>query len=441
MTSKRILPFFIKESKEKLTDRTSLALIDEFMIGIGLSSYVKRTFPKPGSGKGIKGLDYIRCLIFHFLDGGRFLEEIQPIRSDKGFRKLIKMKRMPGFDATGDWLRRCGKRSYMKYIEQSSDFLVRRYVKSSSSEALTLDVDSTLIESNKGDAHYSYKGIHCYHPMLGYLSNGRDEPMCSYAKFRQGNASAQEDILEALKHTLSVLPKANQLKYFRSDSAAYQSRIVNACNQESIYYTITADMDTAVREAIAGIDELSWLRLHDPQEGFEKEVEYAETVHAMNKSDHGFRLILQRKVNKQFSLFAEDNKWRYHGIITNMPQELMNTEQVIFHHNARGNAERFIGEGKYGLNLKYVPCGQFEANAMYFVIGMLSYNLIKLMQLLVLPKDWSKKMIRSIRTHLFRMAAKVVTTRRQVHVYANKSTEEIKELLGIREKIWELANA
>ncbi|MEE9117222.1 MAG: IS1380 family transposase, partial [Calditrichia bacterium] len=417
------------------------AIVDEFITGINLEKQIKKTFPEPGSGRGIEGYEYIRSLLFHFIDGGRFLEDIYDIKNDNGFCQLIRMFHMPTPDAVGDWLRRSGERGYVNHLNKSIDFLVQRYLKESKSNSLTLDVDSTLIESDKGDAEKSYKGIIGYHPMLGYLSDGCDDPICSYVKFRQGNASAQTDILEALKHTQSLLTDNKKIEYFRSDSAAYQADIINYCHLNEIKYTITADLDESVLESISTIRESDWKVLYDRKDGFQTGREYAETVHTMQKSNHSFRLIVIRKLVEQLPLFTGYDKYEYHCIINNISQEEMNGQQVIWHHNGRGNGERYIEDGKYGLNLRYVPCGQFEANSVYFTIGMLAYNLIKLMQLVVLPARWRKSAISTIKRRLFRLVAKVVNKSRVPRLKLNRSLEEIKEILLIREKIYELSLA
>lgn len=435
----RILPFLVTQSKEKLTDRGSLALVDEFMTGLGFTDHLHQVFPSPGSGKGIKTADYIRTLVYHFADGGRHLEEIEAIKADAGFRSLIKMKHMPGSDAVGNWLRRLGKDKGTAYVQQMNDILVRRYVSVSKHPEFIFDVDGTVIESNKGDATYSYKDIQGYHPMLGWLSDGRAEPICSYVKFRQGSASAQTDILEALQHTQTLLSEGKRIKYFRSDSAAYQVKIIDYCNDNDIYYTITADKDVSVMSAIMDMPSKAWQPLHDRIDGFKTGREVAETIHTMNSSNHSFRLIVQRELNQKPDLFGP---YSYYAIITNNPKEGLDgkiAEKVVWHHNGRGNCERYIEDTKYGLTLRYVPCGQFEANAMYYTIGMLTFNLLKLMQMMVLPASWLKRTVLSLRRGLFRLVAKVTSSGHRIFFQINQTTEEIRQIIRIREKIWALA--
>ncbi len=434
-----ILPFIIEKTKEKLTDRGALALIDEFITAVGLKEQIEETFPKPGSGRGIAGFNYIRSLLFHFIDGGRYLEDIYNLKNDKGFCELIRMPHIPTPDAVGDWLRRCGERGYVKHLTRSVDFLVKAYLKNSSCKDYTFDVDATHIKSEKGDAELNYKGFHGYHPMLGFLSDRSDEPVCSYVKFRQGNASAQTDILESLKHTSSLLSKKKRIKFFRSDSAAYQAEIINHCHDEGIKYTITADLDESVLESVSTIKPVAWRVHYDRKDGFRTNREYAETVHTMQKSNHSFRLIVIRELIEQLPLFEGFDKYKYHCIITNISPEEMDSQCVIWHHNGRGNAERFIEDVKYGLNLRYVPCGQFEANNAYFIIGIMAYNLIKLMQISVLPARWRKSAISTIKRRLLRLVAKVINKSRVPRLKLNKSLEEIKEFLLIREKIFALS--
>jgi hypothetical protein len=103
---------------------------------------------------------------------------------------------------------------------------------------VTLDVDATIIEADKGDGQTAYDGTVGYHPMLGFLSDGRRRPCCSYVKFRSGNASPQVGIEEAIRHTLELVEEEGQsLEYFRSDSAAYQSGVIDLLDEENVGYT------------------------------------------------------------------------------------------------------------------------------------------------------------------------------------------------------------
>lgn len=48
---------------------------------------------------------------------------------------------------------------------------------------------------------------------------------------------------------------------------------------------------------------------------------------------------------------------------------------MIARHNHRGQDENWHKELKAGFEMEQMPCGELEANAMHFAIGMLAYNL------------------------------------------------------------------
>ena len=428
----RILSFQFKQTREKITDRGGLAIIDEFIQSLGIRKQIEIEYPRPGSNRGIMPYEYIRTLIYHFIDGGRHLEDIRDIKEDEGFRKLLDIKTIPGPDSMGDWLRRQGSLGRENYLQRIADRTVGSYLHSGRVHDYTLDIDSTLIESDKGDGQRSYNGTVGYHPVLSYLSDGTDQPICSVLKFRQGNESPQADILESLKKTLGILKfNRKSLKFFRSDSAGYQSKIINYCQGHGIRYTITADFDSSVIEDIGRIPSRAWQPIRD-REGIQTDYEYAETTHLMNSGNHSFRLIVKRKRNRQIDLFDTISYSNYYAVITNIPEEEMDGAEVLYHHQQRGNCERFIKDGKYGLNLQYVPCGTIEANRIYYTIGMIAYNIMKLFQLLILPAKYSTCLIETIRRKVLQIVGRVVNTSRQLWMAVNQTLERIKEYTQIR---------
>ena len=58
--------------------------------------------------------------------------------------------------------------------------------------------------------------------------------------------------------------------------------------------------------------------------------------------------------------------------------------------------------------MEYMPCGTTKANAVYFRIGVLAYNLFKLFKMVALPKDWAKHTVQTLRWKFYQTAGKVV---------------------------------
>ena len=203
-------------------------------------------------------------------------------------------------------------------------------------------------------------------------------------------------------------------------------------------YTITAVQDRAVKEAIRGIKEGEWERLRD-KEGIATDRDYAEVIHSMEKTDHAFRLVIQRWANPQRDLFEESEEYCYHCIATNYREEEKGTEEVIWWHNGRGNSENYNKEVKIGFNGGSMPCGDFGANGVWFGIKMLAYNLFIASKLLLFPAGWAKKTIRTIRWQFIQMAGKIVRGARQLTLKLCSTTRETYEIYRIaRERCVEL---
>lgn len=94
----------------------------------------------------------------------------------------------------------------------------------------------------------------------------------------------------------------------------------------------------------------------------------------------------------------------------------MTDSEIIHWYNQRAeDSENRIKELKLDFGGDTLPCSDFDANAVYFSICALAYNLFALMRQL-LPEGMETSRAKTIRWRLYAMAAKVVKTGRQMFV-------------------------
>ncbi|CAB5507295.1 IS1380-Spn1, transposase [Bathymodiolus thermophilus thioautotrophic gill symbiont] len=104
----------------------------------------------------------------------------------------------------------------------------------------------------------------------------------------------------------------------------------------------------------------------------------------------------------------------YQAIATNL--EGLTDSEIIHFYNQRGeDSENRIKELKNDFGARQMPCADFNANALYFDICSLSYNLFALMRQL-LPLEFANKRAKYVRHRLYAIATKVVQHGRQVTV-------------------------
>lgn len=395
MIKQTVLPFKLEITKDMITSHAGLVLLGEFTVALGILESINKNLPTPGSGVGYLASEHIFPLILMLNGGGRSLEDLRQIRDDAGFREVLELERMPSSDATGDWLRRSGVNGSLKGLAKVNGKIIKRGLKYDGVKGYTLDIDATGIEAQKQAAKITYKGYPGYMPIVGHLAENR---LVLGDEFRQGNEAPASRNLEFIKYCKEQLPKGKHIKAFRADSASYQADIINYCEGRGIEFAIGADLDKAVVRQIKSLGENDW-KVY--QNGF-----IGETVHCMNKTKQAFRLIvIRRPIQKK--LFDEtDEKEKYTVIATNRTEDI---EQAVRWYNQRGQcSENMIKELKIGFGMERMPCGQFEANAVFFRIGVLAYNVGRLFVLKTLDKSWHRHKVQTLRWKLYETAGKIV---------------------------------
>ena len=81
--------------------------------------------------------------------------------------------------------------------------------------------------------------------------------------------------------------------------------------------------------------------------------------------------------------------------------------EVIYNYNKRVNIENHIKELKNGFSLEQMPSGDFYANALYFAIGVLTYNTFIIMKNNLLPESYRDKTINTVRWSIVNIAGRV----------------------------------
>jgi hypothetical protein len=390
-----ILAIKLERSPERLTSLGGLVVLEELARAAGVWEKVDGVVEGPKSGRGYQAHEFVQPLVWMLHAGGRRLEDLRELRAEQEVLTRLGLESVPDAGTVGDWLRRQGLAG-AEGMQRVSQELVANGLKEESEE-LTLDVDAMEIEAEKQEAAWTYNKVKGYMPMLGYVKG-----MCVGHEFREGNSSPGAGIVGFAQHCEAALPEGKRI-YFRSDSAAYQAAVINRYSQAGRSFTITADQDAAVKREIQNLCEKAWTPYRTP-DGIATDRQIAETVHTMNDTEQAFRLIVLRWLNPQPNLF-QATRYCYHAVATNRQET---ASEVIWKHNGRGQCENWHKELKVGMGMEQMPCGEFEANAMYFAIGVLAYNLAQLLKRQVLPESYRTATVATLRWKLYRLAGKLV---------------------------------
>jgi len=288
--------FKVTRSKEKLSYRIGLPLIEQIIEHLDLRKAIDQKFPKPGSNRGIKASDYITTLSYMFMDGAVHLEDVNHLHNDEAFQQMLSEMKLPTSDAIGDWLRRHGSKETEKLLWE---VVMQRLLAVTEKPGSILDIDATIIQAEKGDSEKTYKGNYGYQPLLGIIA---ENGMVVGSDFREGNASPQNGLVELIEQCR--INYAQGIKTVRSDSAGWQKQIVDYCNENNLGFTISADQSTPVLEAVLSIPENNCSDAV-ASDGIKEGYQTAQTGYCFSSKKRKVRLVVKRELlKKQINLFS-----------------------------------------------------------------------------------------------------------------------------------------
>ena len=415
-----ILPYKLKTTNEQLTSRAGLLVVGQVMKQLELSKSIDQHFPSPKSNRGIQASSYIETLVLMQHEGSFHLDDVKHFHDDQVLTEVLGIKNMPKASAIGNRLRRMGNNGQgLKSLSNVNKGVLKAALHRC--KGITLDIDATEIISHKADAQWTYNKNQGYMPMAGHIA---EVGMVVACDFRTGNTSPAKDNLAFIHQCKAALPKDCYIKSLRIDAAGYQTAIIQYCEEQAISYAIRAKMSASIKEHIESRKENDWQPLIHKNGEASQSQSTCRTVHWITGHETALTLVIQRKAIKgQYELDTDesadsteiiDQGYIYRSIVTN--QKDWTDSQIIHWYNQRGeDSENRIKELKLDFGGDVLPCSDFGANALYFMISALSFNLLALLRLF-LPEELAHHRAMTIRWQLYAIAAKLVKTGRQIFI-------------------------
>jgi hypothetical protein len=319
-------------------------------------------------------------------------------------------------------------------------------------ECATLDMDATLVETEKKDALFSYKGYKAYQPINTYWA---EHGLILHTEFRDGNVPAGHGQLRVFIHELSMLPEGIKTVRLRSDTAGYQYELLRYCDHGTnerfgrIEFTIGCNVTPEFRKAAREAQE--WHSLFDKRghvTGEWAEVCFVPNGSATTKKGQPYRYIAIRERVRQPLLPGMDSlpfqtvtfdetPYKLFGIVTNMDWE--GDKLIHWHHERCGKSEEAHAIMKEDLAGGKLPSSMFGVNAAWWGIMICAFNLNAAMKSLVLEASWITKRMKAIRFSLINLPGRIIERSRELIIRIAQGHPSLTVLLAARQRIMELA--
>ncbi len=231
---------------------------------------------------------------------------------------------------------------------------------------LVIDVDSTIVQTHgyaKQGATFGYTRVRGYHPVMAVRA---DTGEILHMRMRKGSANSGRGAQRFVRETVRRVRRAGATGpiVLRADSGFWSNKVMDACSDHDVRFSITVRATKAVVSAIDTIADDAWGDIDYPDGGV---AQVAETTLS------GRRLIVRRTrlVGAQAQLWPD---WRHHAFVTDRDGDAVALDAD---HRAHAVVELAIRDLKAGVGLVHCPSGVFNANAAWLVLATIAHNLLR----------------------------------------------------------------
>lgn len=363
--------------------------------------------PRKDKSRGFSPEAIVAQILFSFCSGGICLADAGRLSQDKALGQLLGMERWADESTLGEWLRAQNKESLKELWAIIREFVQWALKKAKPGRvrhggALEVFFDDTQIEVDgrcfKGTA-LNYDGKISYSWQTLWVG-----PFLADGEWGPGSRDPSESLDSTLEATASLWENDAQAgcSHFYADSASSAGKYLNLLDERGWSWSVsynkwTSKLDTLARdmgedqwsqerEAVGRngqpiIEQHGWLR-HLPGE---------ECLRAQTFA------VVRHKAKDGGDLF-----WNYAYVVGGGKLQSENIHQpaaarlVFERHHLKGAKEHGFHQLLGHMDLHHPPCLSNEANAFYYALGALAFNLLMAVKVLLLEDNQQAWSVRTL---------------------------------------------
>ena len=388
--SPNFLPY--KVTKQRLTSAGGLQLLLEAFDKSKLKEPFSAALPerKSSRSQGAYRLGLIQ--LASFLRGHDCLADLEEFRNDPMLSEVM-LGETVAPRTMGDFLRDFDVEQLSKFnlflATQAKSYrvqlekMLKKQFKPSLAPHLRIDSTSHVQHGSKMEGlAYNYKDEWCLDSQVIFDELG----FCWDLELRPGNTKSGVGAEAQISRAFASYRFSDE-KYLSADSAYCNQEVMKTCIRLGVLFTITANQATTGWE-----NHIPEIVKWEPWIYTEEEVDLARErgirlpevelgrFYWQPSWSESLRLpvvVKRQKYEAEEQMRLGLGIYKYYGIVTNHALLEWTLQEVVEHHNKRGDAENFIREEKYGYDLKHFPCQELKANHAFGLLAMCAHNLLR----------------------------------------------------------------
>ena len=397
----------------------------------GAAAIVDREVVHKKRKRGLGASEMVQSLLALWACGGEPCEDLDRLRSDDGLCLLLGHD-LPAAQTARDFLAHFEEPDLpllgsgasvvreegrgLRGLGLASRAVVADLQTRAPQRVATIDVDATILPSSKRAAKLAYDGRCGYQPAVALWA---EQDVVLADEFRDGNVSASTGNRRLIERALAALPEGVDKIYLRADSALYDHALMVFLDQKKIGFAISVSVSPGLKRRMAGLDEAAWT--FEREDGGARrhwaELDYLPES-ALDQEEgvvRRLRYIAIRITKKQGELFTDGSEAKYFCVVSNRddPQDGNAGDLLHWHRLKAGSIEHthhVLGNELAALAL---PSQLFGANAAWFRMNVILYNLLSAFKRLGLPRELHAIRPKRLRFLVLNTLARVVTHARE----------------------------
>ena len=378
--------FEIEQGNEELVSHSGLAMAGWLLGKTQLAERVDEVRLAGRPRPEIPHSDVLKAMIGLLCLGKPDFDAIEPFREDPFFALSLGLQQTPSSPTLRQRLDEVHGEFDTIILEESAR-MVRRHasVITTCHGGLTpLDLDLTPFDnsgSHKEGVSYIYKGYDGYGVCCGYLGV---EGYLVNIDLRQGKQHCQKGMEEFLREAIGYSRIATDAPLLvRMDSGNDSIGNVKVCLQENVEWVIKRNLrsESSNEWVELALDEGKRTKIKDGIYGY-----YGDVYREREEIEVPLRIVyevIERTVDKTgnellFPRYEVNTFWTSLKIAASEVVEL-------YHQHA--TSEQFHSEIKTDMDLERLPSGKFDTNSLILLLGLMAYNILRLMGQETLRED------------------------------------------------------
>ena len=413
----------ITSNAKTLSSYSGLHLFSDLITKFEIRSHFGTYIPQKLRDRGLSSFEKLYSGVMGFIAGAECLDDFDYLGNDPLFYELTSG---PASTTMGKFLRLFSSKQIQDLRNQLPTLALK----------LRLWLQPNLykiIFKMDGTIHQQYgkkmEGVEFSYRQVNGLSSQNlfdDKGFCYGFALRNGAAHSSVGAIEMMENAFKAVPKSIQ-KFFVADSAYGSTDIYNSLLNHNVNFAICLS-ETVWGSLLKNYgNKITW---HETGIKFfdSKNCEIGDLIYPKKGLSMGrtFLRVVFIRAKKKIIQSGDNHPYHYYAIVTNMSNSEMTNERIIQFYRKRAQVENNIKDLKNGMDFHHFPCQSLKANHVWGLMGIIAYNLMRLVSFTV-SKDGC--FIQSVRKKVVLKACEVINHARYLELrMMNYLEKEVKQL-------------